>query len=302
MAGAGRRKGSELDSVFNLLALDLMAGLDPATREIAQSRLFAERAFYVTQKLPTLLRWQTELLSLNATRQPAAQEAIASATQISAAVTRLAAFAERLPAQISAERREVLLALEAQEAKLTPLVNEVRQTLAAGGQMSVSLNTTLTTFDALMKRFGVGEPGAATAATNAEPFRIQDYGEAAARFEATARELTGLLVTLDKTLGSTNLLQLSAQVSPAVQQAQTRARDLVDYAVLEGRPAGDHRGCGLDCLPRRCAAILSAAARATNLTMKIVLHSLPGTARLGLVLTALLTGCAHLCPQTIPAP
>jgi hypothetical protein len=36
--------------------------------------------------------------------------------------------------------------------------------------------------------------------------------------------------------------------------------------------------------------------------MKIVLHSRPGTARLGLVLTALLTGCAHLGPQTIPAP
>src|SRR6187551_487229 len=53
-------------SVFGLLRLDPLAGLDPATREIAQSRLLAERALFVTQKMPQLLRWQLELLSANA--------------------------------------------------------------------------------------------------------------------------------------------------------------------------------------------------------------------------------------------
>ena len=120
---------------------------------------------------------------------------------------------------------------QSQEESLTPLVAEVRQTLAAGSQMSTSLNTTLTTFDALMKRFGVGETNRVAAAkTNAQPFRIQDYGQTAVQLEAAAKQLTELLRTLDQTLGSTNLSQLSAQVGPMVQDAQTSGKEVVDYA------------------------------------------------------------------------
>ena len=57
--------------------------------------------------------------------------------------------------------------------------------------MSTSLNTTLTTFDALMKRFGVGETHPAEAdAQDAEPFRVRDYGDTAVRLEGAARQLT----------------------------------------------------------------------------------------------------------------
>jgi hypothetical protein len=204
-------------------------------REIAQTRLFAERALYVTQKMPMLLRWQTELLSLNATETPAVQQLVSNSTQLAVSVERFARVAEQLPQQFSTEREEILKALESQEQSLTPIVNEVRETFASGTQMSTSLNTTLTTFDALMKRFGVGETNNASPRnTDAEPFRIQDYGQTAARLEAAARQLTELLVTLDRTIGSTNLLQLSAQVGPAVQQAQIGGKEVVDYAFRKG--------------------------------------------------------------------
>jgi hypothetical protein len=223
------------ESVFSLLKVDPLSGIDPAVREIAQTRLFAERALYVTQKMPMLLRWQTELLSVNAVQLPAVQQLVTNSTQLSDSVERFARVAEQFPAQLSTEREEILKALQAQETQLTPLVNEVRQTLTAGSQMSTSLNTTLTTFDAWMKRFGVGETNAASPPkTNAEPFRIQDYGQTAARLEAAARQLTELLHTLDQTLGSTNLSQLSAQVGPAVQQAQTGGKAIVDYAFWKG--------------------------------------------------------------------
>jgi len=222
-------------SVFGLLKVDPLAGMDPAVREIAQTRLFAERALYVTQKMPMLLRWQTELLSVNAVEMPAVQQLVTNSTQITSSVERFAAVAEQLPRQVSTEREEILKALESQEQKLTPLVNEVRQVLTAGTQMSASLNTTLTTFDGVMKRFGVGESNAASPPkTNAEPFRIQDYTQTAAQLEATAGQLTKLLVTLDQTIGSTNLARLSAQVSPVIQQAETGGRELVNYAFWKG--------------------------------------------------------------------
>ena len=218
-------------SFLNLLMLDPLSGLDPATREIAQTRLMAERVLYVTQKMPTLLRWQTELLSLNALAQPTVQQLVTNSTQLAASVERFARVAEQLPGQVSAERQEIFQALESQEKNLALLVNEVRQTLTAGSQMSASLNTTLTTFDTLMKRFGVGETNpAGPPKTNSEPFRIQDYGQAAAQVEGTARQLTELLRSVEQTLGSTNLAKLTAQVAPAVRQAEAGGKTMVDYA------------------------------------------------------------------------
>ncbi len=222
-------------SVFSLLMLDPLSSLDPATREIAQTRLLAERALYVTQKIPLLLRWHTELVTITAVQLPAMQQLVSNSTQVAASAERFAGVMEKLPGQVSTEREEILKALESQEKDLAALVNEVRQALNAGSQMSASLNTTLTTFDALMKRFGVGETNNANPpTTNTEPFRIQDYGRTAAQLEATGRQLTELLHTLDHTLDSTNLARLSAQVGPAVQQAQAGGKALVDYAFWKG--------------------------------------------------------------------
>jgi len=235
VAEASQDTKAEPSSVFSLLKVDPLAGMDPAVREIAQTRLFAERALYVTQKMPMVLRWQMELLSVNAVEMPAVQQLVTNSTEIAASVERFAHVAEQLPAQVSTEREEILKALQSQEKNLTPLANEVRQTLLAGAQMSTSLNTTLTTFDALMKRFGVGDTNnAGPSDTNSAPFRIQDYGQTTVQLEGAARQLTELLVTLDRTIGSTNLLQLSAQVAPAVQQAQTGGREIVNYAFWKG--------------------------------------------------------------------
>ena len=75
-------------SVFDLLNMDPLAGMEPAVREIAQTRMFAERAMFVTQKMPTLLRWQMELLSLNAVALPAVQQLVTNSTQIATSVER----------------------------------------------------------------------------------------------------------------------------------------------------------------------------------------------------------------------
>jgi len=222
-------------SVFDLLKLDPLSGLDPATREIAQTRLLAERALFVSQKMPYLLRWQAEYLGIRMSEIPAVQQMVTNSTVLTRSVERLSQVAEQFPARFSAEREEILRGLQSQERQLTPLVNEVRQALLAGSSMSTSLNTTLVTFDALMKRFGVGETNRSEPReSDAEPFRIQEYGKTAAQLDAAAARLTELLRLLDQTLGSTNLTRLAAQVQPVVQQAETVSKDVVDYAFRKG--------------------------------------------------------------------
>ena len=188
LAAAKKSDQEKSDSLFAVIGLNPLAGLDPAAREIAQTRLFAERALYVSQKMPLLLRWQTELLSENAVQLPAVQQLVTNSTQIASSADRFARVAEQLPGQISNERRQILEALEAQEKGATSL-------LATGTRMSDSLNTTLTTFDALMQRFGVGETNQSSASsTNAEPFRIQDYAATAAQLEKAITPRTKLFI------------------------------------------------------------------------------------------------------------
>jgi hypothetical protein len=235
VAQANQSKTTTAGSVFDLLNLDPLSGLDPVTRQIAETRLFAERALYVTQKMPMLLRWQTELLSLNAMAMPEMQQLVTNSTEIAASVERFARVAEQLPGQVTNEREEILKALESQEKKLTPLVNEVRQTLTAGSQMTTSLNTTLTTFDALMKRFGVGEPSTnAPPDTNSPPFNILDYGQVADRVGAMAQDVNTLVNSLNQSVPQ--LERLSQQATVDAQKVVDRGfrLGLVLIAVLLG--------------------------------------------------------------------
>lgn len=52
----GQNEVRKPGSVFSLLNVDPLAGMEPAVREVAQTRMFGERVLFVAQKMPTLLR------------------------------------------------------------------------------------------------------------------------------------------------------------------------------------------------------------------------------------------------------
>ena len=87
----------------------------------------------------------------------------------------------------------------------------LRGTLEAGTATSDSLNATIRSLDALMKRFE--KPEGAEVATEEpavpkKPFDIADYAQAAREFSATARELQTLVASIDAgTPGLANLTQ-----------------------------------------------------------------------------------------------
>ncbi|MEY4388270.1 MAG: hypothetical protein RLY20_3553 [Verrucomicrobiota bacterium] len=196
-------------SVFNLLALDPLAGMDPAVREIAQSRMFAERALYAARKLPRVVRWQTELLTLNTTRLPAVQ-------QVTASVESLGKVADQLPKlvndqreaaikqifdNLATERTNLVATLAADDLKLRATLVDLRQTLDAGNELLKSADTTTKTLDKFMGRFDAGTNAPAappTVNTNTRPFDILDYATTAKEVTATIKELNTTITSLDK--------------------------------------------------------------------------------------------------------
>ena len=191
-AKVGQKKRSEPSSVFSLLMLDPLSGLDPATRELAETRLFAQRALFLAQRMPDLLRWEMELFTVQTAAMPQLQQLLTNSTQLAAAADRFSQVAVQLPTLLSTESERLFSALKEQEAGLSSLAKEVQQTLATGGQMADSTNLTLKTFQEVMARFNSGPQD-----PSAEPFRIQEYRDAAAQVHATATELVVLLQALE---------------------------------------------------------------------------------------------------------
>jgi hypothetical protein len=195
-------------SIFGLLMVDPMAGLAPAARELAQSRLFAERALFLLHRMPLLLRWQTELLVLETGQLPIVQELRTNTLRTASALERASQVIQDVPSLIRSEREQLLKALPSQESTLTNVAAHLAATLGAGQEMTDSLNTTLQSFGDLQRRMAREAPPN-SGRTN-EPFRIQDYTEAVKQVDAAAQRLTQLLGAVDQTLGSTNVAQTGA--------------------------------------------------------------------------------------------
>lgn len=211
-------------SVFNLLAIDPLAGLDPATRELANTRLFAERGLFLARHMPTLVRWETELLVIQAAELPQLEKLLANATQLTESVNRFSQTAERLPELIRAERQQIDRVLNAQLPGLTSLAAQTEKALDAGKLMSDASSLTFKSFQDVLRQLD-----ARPSNPNAEPFRINDYTAAAVQINAAAQDLVKLLQAFDQTLAPGKLDGLSTRLDALARQAQTSGKELVDY-------------------------------------------------------------------------
>jgi hypothetical protein len=92
-------------SIYRLFALDPLANLEPATRELIQSRLLAERAFYYARWIPLTTRLQLEVLALGVLQQP---ELVDLNEAMQVATERIDQIGKDLP-QILADERSAAL-------------------------------------------------------------------------------------------------------------------------------------------------------------------------------------------------
>ena len=227
-----RQQDSQPGSVFSLVGLDPTSGLDPAVREVTRTRLVAERALYATQRMPILLHWHIELLAEQFLRQEQVTNALAGTERLSRAAESASQTAALLPERLSLERKAIVDALETQEGRLWDLSAEVGRTLEAGEKMSASLNTTVTSFDGLMKRFRVGEPPRGPPRTNSPPFQILDYAHTAGEVASMAQQLDALIKDASGTLDTPALDKRMAELNALSRQARAEAQSVLNHAFL----------------------------------------------------------------------
>jgi hypothetical protein len=237
--------------LLGFLQLDPLAGLEPAAREVALSRQFAERMLFWAQRLSAMVEDEVELAVLRAQRMPEVAGVLADLARVSAAADSLSATAAALPehvaserdaalkqlsAEITAQREGLVRDLETAQAPLETLLGESRQTLEAAATMSTELTAALVALDAFVGRFdkpkdpnAPPEPEPDPNAPPKKPFDITDYGATAERVGVMAGELRELVATLDASL---------PQVEQMVGTAAAGGKETVDHAFRRGLQLG----------------------------------------------------------------
>ncbi len=216
--------------LFSMLGLDPFSSLDPAVREISQSRELAERTIYYAQRLPNLLDMQIERLTFEFATMPEVTRLLANADHVAGAATTTARVVGELPTLLPREReaaiRQFMDAVTVESAHTRQLVVELRAALEAGTATSNSLDGTIRSFDQLVARLEKpSKVDASAQASPAKPFDITEYTAAAAEITRSAAQLESLIGSVDR--GSPALAQAS-------EHAATTLRGVVDHAYWRG--------------------------------------------------------------------
>jgi len=209
-------------SIFSLLYLDPLAGLDPTAAAIEETRRLGERAMYYTQRMPQLLSWQTEVLAYQLAGQPESTQVLSNVNQLAVSAQSFAATAQQLPQLINDQRQaaiqQLLDGLRSQE-------TEVRQTLNAGGEAATAINAAIQSLTEFVRYVSPTNAARVSAATNSHPYNVLDYGTAATQIGAAAQQVSTLLMTVN---------QSTPQLAQLGQQTAADANRVVDHAFWRG--------------------------------------------------------------------
>ena len=219
---SSEQRGTTSSSILSMVGLDPLAGLDPAVRQIEQTRLLAERMIFYMQRVPYLLDVQTDRVVSQATLAPEIQRLNASLERSSLALAEYARIGADLPLNIAREREALIQQLSGemlqQEAELRGVLAEMQTTLVSGSDAAVAIEGAVTALDRLMAHFPKRDPGDPTAP--GKPFDITEYTAAAAGFTGAARELTHLIETLERG---------GVPMGAAIKGTVTASRDLLNH-------------------------------------------------------------------------
>ena len=219
---ATRASGTSSSSIFSFLGIDPLSNLDPAVRELAQTRQLAERAVYYGQRAPKLISMEAQRLAFELAMTPESVGLLESVGRIGGAAQTTSELAADLPRLLAEERaaafEQLAGMLDERQGQLQALVVELRSTLEAGGSTSDSVRDTIAALDALMARFD--RRASPAAGTPSRPFDVTEYTEALRQMGDTAQQLQALLAQAD---GKAPTL---TQVS---DRAADRVASLVDH-------------------------------------------------------------------------
>jgi hypothetical protein len=221
-AGEAQASGN----LFSLLGLDPLSGLDPAVREIAQSRQVAERAIYYMQRMPALMDMQVERLAFELAVMPETKTLLGDFNRASLLGSSSDQLVRSLP-QLLDHQRDALLTqltqtLRDESASIGSVAGELRTTLQTGTETAHALQGAAAAIEHLRAQFVTKSEGGA-GEQKGRPFDIRDYTDMLREAGVAAGQLSALTGHADA---------LVPVLRAASQDAAARLQHTLDHLFL----------------------------------------------------------------------
>jgi hypothetical protein len=245
----------------------LFKTVQQVTQQVEETRMLAERGIFLGTRLPLLTGHFAEVWISQLLVSPETSKILADVHTFSTVSERLANVAERLPDQLMedmsklrwrtvnqimkeinqwsdvtldkvmakvavereafinqfmnrliGEQKNALEAIMIEEQQATQLVTELRKTIEGSNNLLLTVNT-------LTEKFNVGEPSPEP--KESKPFDIKEYQD-------TIAEVTTLVETTNKLVGTVGLEELLPQLINAIDRVEGEGEELVDHTFRQG--------------------------------------------------------------------
>lgn len=201
-----------------------IGSIDDATREIREARMLGERASWLTMRMPTLMRWQIEVLADQLLATAEVKQTQSDFTNLSKATTRMSATVEDLPKLMETRSKELReLLAEFQKTfdaghklveSITKSAAEIQKTTRDSRETALAINTAIRSSDEILDRF--------SSTTKPTRFAIEKFTESFEKARAASEELNKLAANIQK-------LTEKSDVTGAPDAGLAKTRQLVDH-------------------------------------------------------------------------
>lgn len=204
-----------------------LAPVGDAKKAVDEVRLLAERAFYISKRLPFLMNWQMRSAVDETLNDPSVREVTDNMTRVSKAV-------DRVPQDIARERAAIFAEMNRQQPFISAITSQIRGTVADSNQLAAQIaaitkssDQLLATYDRLFVAPGRDKPKTG----NEKPFDIAEYTKTLQVLTEALKEANTLVANGGSLLASPRFDQVTTkQVAHAGEQGER----IVDAAFWRG--------------------------------------------------------------------
>ena len=202
----------------------MFGSVKKVTKEVEQTRLFAERGIFLASRMPLLAGGFGDVWLSQWILNPELQKLMGDVHTFSKVSERLATVAEQLPDDIATERRNLLLDLESQQRALSQTMREAKELIALVNETTHTVDTVSLRIDKMLSAPGEGR----------RPFDIMDYYNTVSAASDTVNQVNSALDSVDELLASPNWEQKMPVVLKLTDAVESQGEEFMTHVFLLG--------------------------------------------------------------------
>jgi hypothetical protein len=202
----------------------MFGSVKKVTKEVEETRMLAERGIFLASRMPLLAGGFGDVWLSKWILNPELQKLVGDVHTFSKVSERLTTVAEQLPDHIASERRNLIRDLESQEKALSQTMREATGLISLVNETAQTVATVSAGIDKMLAAPGEGR----------RPFDIMDYYNTVSVASDTVRQVSVLLDSAERLLGSPNWEQPMPGMFTLANGVASEGKGVITHTFLLG--------------------------------------------------------------------